>query len=676
MSMLSIGVTGITAAQYALLTTSNNIANADTDGYSRQTTTQAANVAVLTGAGYIGQGAHITSVTRVYNSFLQAQVVSTQSSYNAVNTEYTYASQVDELLSSTTSGLSTSLSSFFTALQDAISDPSSVSARQSAVSAAQTLTSQFQSMSSQLSDLYDAVNEQISSTVDSINSYASSIAELNSEILKARAATGQEPNDLLDQRDQAVVELSKLVGVTTSEDSNGNYNVYIANGQQLVAGTQTRTVTVVQSSDDPERLTIGLLTNSGTSISLSEDQITGGSLAGLISFRTDTLDAASNALGQIAVSLATTFNAQQQLGQDLDGNTAADVSSFLSEFFTISDPTVISDSNNSDTSTIVSASFLAPSVDSDTGAYYSTVTSSDYTLSMTSSGDYQLVRESDGHTWTGADFDNLVDSDGSNSSSEGFEISLDSGSISAGDSFLIEPTRNAASSISVNSAVVSNVDLLALASPVTSSASLSNTGGMTIDSPDVLDGYTLSNIPTTLTYDASAEQLTGFPSGSTITATYSDGTTATFSAGSVDFYSGTATLSNVTFDGLSVDVSGTPKQGDTFTIDVNSDGVSDSSNGTKLGLLQTQDTSSSGTASYSDLYAKIVSKIGTQTSQLEINTSAQESLLTAATDARDAVSAVSTDEEAANLIKYQQAYQASAKILEIAGTLFDTLIQI
>jgi flagellar hook-associated protein 1 len=672
MSMLSIAVTGINAAQYSLLTTSHNIANADTEGYSRQSTTQAANTAVLTGAGYVGQGAHITAVTRTYNSFLQAQVVSTQSSYNAVNTQYTYASQVDELLSSETAGLSTSLSDFFTALQDAVSDPSSTSARQSAISAAQTLTSRMQSMGSQLDDEYDAVNEQISSTVDSINSYAQVVADLNEQILKARAATGQEPNDLLDQRDQAVVELSKLIGVTTSEDSNGNYSVYIANGQQLVSGTQTRTLTAIQSTDDPSRLTVGMVTSSGNSISLSEDQLTGGSLGGLLDFRTETLDVAANALGQIAVSFATTFNAQQSLGQDLYGNSSSDTS-FLSEFFTIADPSVMPNTTNSDSSTVVSASFLSPSVDADTGAFYSTVTASDYTLSMTSGGDYQLVRESDGTTWTASDLTSL----NAAITSEGFELNLDSGTISAGDSFVIQPTRNAASSISVNTSVVNDVGLLALASPVVTSASLSNTGTLDLDTPDVQSGYTLSNIPVTLTYDASADQLTGFPSGSTITATYSDGTTATFAAGSVDFTGASgATLSNVTFDGLSIDMAGTPKQGDTFTIEANTDGVSDNTNATKLALLQSQNTSSSGTASYSDLYAKLVSKVGTQTSQLEITTSAQESLLTQATDARDEVSAVSTDEEAANLIKYQQAYQAAAKILEIAGTLFDTLIQI
>ncbi|SDI04943.1 flagellar hook-associated protein FlgK [Propionivibrio dicarboxylicus] len=666
--VFSVGVSALQVAQINLATTAHNIANTSTDGYSRQRTIQASNIAVLTGAGYVGSGAHVTTIERAYSSTVAAQVNLAQSKVSALDTYSTEITTLDNLLSDEGSSVSSALSSFFGSVSDVSADPSSLTTRQTLVSAAKTLSARFQSVSEQINLQYQNVNSEIQSYVSEVNSYGQRIATLNKQIISAEAANGQPPNDLYDQRDQLVAELNKLVGVGTTANTNGSYNVYFGNGQPLVTSTTVTTLKAVASSEDPSRITIGVDTANG-GVELPESLISGGSLGGILQYRSETLDTAANELGRVAASVAATVNAQQSLGQDLLGNVDGD-SQFASTFFNVSAPKVVANVTNTDMSVVVSASYSAPSISSD-GVPYTNLTTSDYRLQYDGTN-LSLTRLSDNHTWSVAS-SSIEDLNAEIASSaegdQGFSLSV-TGSLTADSSYLIQPTRLAASSIAVNDAISSDVRLVAAAAPIIASASSSNTGSAAITNGTVASGYSMNNVPVTLTYDSASGSLSGF-SSFPVTVTI-DGISSEYSSDPVPYSSG----ATVSFDGISFKLSGTPGNGDTFAIKANTNGVSDSRNMSLIGSLQTAKTMAGNTASYATAYSQMISDIGNKASEIDTVKTAQTTILTQSQDSRNSISGVNLDEEAANLIQYQQAYQAASKVLEIASKLFDSILAI
>ena len=671
---INSGVTGIQVAQLGLATTAHNISNSGTAGYNRQRIVQSSNIATSTGSGYVGQGAHVSTIERVYSSFLTNQVNSSQTQVSSLDAYYSQISQIDNMLASTTTGISSALEDFFSGVQDVAANPSQVSSRQSMISSAQALVSRFKSLDDQLNQMYDGINDQITSTVSSINSYASQIGDLNQQIIVAQSSNNQPANDLLDQRDQLVSELNKLIKVTTTTNTDGSFNVFIGTGQQLVVGTQVSSLVAMQSGADSSRIAVGMKTSSGN-LEMPESLITGGSLGGLLSFRSETLDETANELGRVAASLALTFNAQYALGQDLLGQSAASTSAtstFESDFFTVPEPTVVGNTKNSTGASLTSALTIPSS-----SANYTNLTSSDYRLSL-SGGTYTLTRLSDGTQWSDTDIDTLSDTV---SASEGFSFD-DAGTMVNGDSFVIEPTRDAAGSLAVNSVIAANVSLVAAASPIMTAAGTisasnvvtnSNTGTATISAGSVATGYAdfSTTFPIQLSYDSSTG-LSGFPTGTVSVTNAGTTTTYNYPTDAVPYTSG-ATYS---FSGISFQITGTPSTGDKFIIARNSAGTTDGRNALALGNLQTAKTMAGNTASYEAAYAQLVSDIGNKTRQISVTETAQQALLDQATSASQSLSGVNLDEEAANLLKYQQAYQASAKVIEIASTLFDTLLAI
>lgn len=669
MGIYSIGVSALQNAQLGLATASHNIANASTDGYNRQRIIQASSVATLTGSGYVGNGAQVTTIERIYSSFLVKQVNTAQTKVSELTAYSSSLTELNTLLSDSDSALQTALSSFFTSISTSTnSDPSSVTARQTMVSAAETLTSRFQSLDATLDAQYDSVNSLVQNYVSSINTYSQQIADLNTQIIKAGAANGQTPNDLLDQRDQLVAELNELVGVQTTTNSNGSINVFFGNGQQLVVGNKATTLTTVASSEDPTRLTVGIVSSSGTQ-ELPESVISGGALAGVLSYRSESLDTAANELGRIAASVSLAFNAQHALGQDLLGSIEGD-DSFVSDFFTISSPTVVANTNNSAGSATVTADYEAASY-SDDGTFYTNLTTSDYRLTYDGTT-LTLTRLSDNVSWTGTTVDEINDAMAASSSgSQGFTLSS-SGTFVAGSSYLIQPTKYAAQSIEVNSEISSDVRLVAVAAPIRTAVGSDNTGSATISEGSVVTGYVAPDdgSPVTLTYSSSDGGLTGF-SAYPVTVSV-DGVETTYTSGTVPYTSG----ATYTFNGISFTMTGAPGDGDTFTIERNTNGVSDNRNALLLAQLQTGKTMAGNTATFATIYSQMVSNLGNQGSAAETMLTAQTTVLTEAQEARDSLSGVNLDEEAVDLIEYQQAYQAAAKMLQIASDLFDSILAI
>ncbi|HOB45072.1 MAG TPA: flagellar hook-associated protein FlgK [Zoogloea sp.] len=645
-SLFNIGLTGLNAAQAGLVTTSHNIANAGTAGYSRQSTVQSTNPAMFTGSGFFGEGTRVDTVKRAYNAFLNNQVLSADTKFNEYDTYSTEISQIDNMLADTTVGLSPALQSFFSGVQEVAANPSSIPARQSMISTAQGLASRLNNLSQRLDDVRSGIETQISDTVSTISTYAKDIADINNKIMIAQQAGSAQPaNDLLDQRDQLVQELNKLVRVSTNVDSDGAMSVFIGTGQPLVVGSNPTTLKALPSTADPSRVDANIITQNGGTIAIPESLLGGGKLGGLLSMRSGALDAAQNQLGLIAVGIGTAVNAQNALGQDLNGNLGGDV-------FTRPSVGVTRYTN---------ASTAFPTVDySDV----SKLTGDDYKLTFTDTvGSYTLTRVSDGTAVTAANV--------------GLSITPAAAS-SVGDSFLIQPTRYAAGNFGVT---LSDTRMIAAAAPITAAVSKGNLGSASITAPVVsstadLASFGTAAAPLKLTYAAGS--LTGFPASLPVTYTPLNGSPIALAApvASVPYTSGMT----ISVGGVSFSMSGAVQDNDSFTVGPNTGGVSDSRNAVLLGKLQTTKAllSANGqpSATYQSVYSQLVSTIGNKAREVSVNRDAQQSLVDQATSAQQSVAGVNLDEEAANLIRYQQAYQAAGKVMSIASKLFEQVLSL
>lgn len=671
--LMSIGVSGLQAARVNLTTVGHNTSNSNTIGYSRQRAIQATNIAVQTGAGYIGQGTSVVTVERMYSSFLNKQVDTAQTATAGLNAYYTELQKIDNMLADASSGLSPALAEFFTGVNSVASNPALPSSRQSMVSSAQSLVSRYHAINDQLNALYDGVNSQLTSTIASINSYAQQVATLNDRIVFAQAAaSGQPPNDLLDQRDQLIAELNKLVAVTATTDSNGSYNVFFGTGQQLVVGTQVTTLEAKASSADISRLTIAVK-SSGGSQELPESLITGGSLNGLLTFRSESLDKVSNELGRNATTLALTFNAQHALGQDGKGNIAGEAG-FVPDFFTVPKVRILPNSSNP----VGSPTDFINLTPTTSAANYSNLTGSDY--SLTYDGSTLILRRlSDNKSWSAANVTALNTALAADP--QGFSV-VDPSAFVAGSSYLIQPTRNAASEIAVNPAIAGDYNRIAAAAPIRTSKGSSNTGTAKVSDGSVSTDYVvqtpMSGLPVTLTYSsnsfvASAAVVVTVPGTPTTYQPYAAGASIPYVPGqTITISSSTSTTTAPA--GVSLEITGTPNNNDTFTIARNTAGTSDARNAAALASLQTKKTVFGGTATYQSSYAALVGDIGNKTRQVKSTGDAQQALLDQATDARATLSGINLDDEAADLLRFQEAYNASAKVIEIASKLFETIL--
>jgi len=675
--IIGTGVSGLYAAQLGLQTTEHNIANANTPGYTRQRTIQTSTSGLLTGAGFLGQGTQVATIERVYSRFLTEQVVGSQSSASELDSYYAQVRQIDNLLADPKAGLSPALQDFFDGVAQLAANPADLPSRQAMISTAQALSARYRALGDQLAQMNDGINGEIRASVADINSYAEQIASLNEQIGLAQAASGQPANDLLDSRDQLILELNKVIRAKTTSNSDGSVNVFIGSGQQLVVGSQAVGLATISSPADPSRLVVALKSVAGTQ-EMPEKLLNGGALGGLLAFRSESLDRASRDLGRNAASLALTFNAQSALGQDLFGRSLLSPAGFTPELFSVPAPAVIANANNPAGSPPVSATFVTPPF---SGNFYTDLGKSDYRL--TSDGNNAtLTRLSDDKQWSGA---NLAAVNSALSADpQGFTLAPADPAPPAGASYLIQPTRDTARNLSVNRVLAADPGLIPAAGPIRTAAAANNTGAATISAASVGQGYTAAvqtlsaQPPTPISIEYQAGNLLGFPAGVGVSidghapqpiAAPTD--TVAYTSGATITIVGSAPPSGVSFS-----IAGLPNNGDKFSIDLNPAAVADGRNALALGQLQIQDTMSGKTASFQEAYAQLVSETGSKTRQLQVTSDAQQAILAQAQSSRESLSGVNLDEEAANLIRYQQAYQAAAKAMQIGASLFDTILQI
>lgn len=550
MGVFSIGLSGLNAAQAGLITTSHNIANAGTEGYTRQRTVQEAQEPFFTGGGFLGTGTKITTTLRQYDQFVSKQLLDAQARSAELATYERHIGQIDDLLADPEAGLSPALQDFFRAVQDLAANPTSSAARQSTLSAGDALASRFELLDGRMNEIRGDINDEIVGYVNSINSYAQAIADFNTRIQSAEAAGPAQPaNDLRDQRDQLISELNEIVKVTTVEQSDGAISVFIGNGQSLVVGSAPNKLAAVPDAGDPQRMTVGLVQAGGGMVALPESLISGGELGGLLAFRSESLDQAQSALGQLAMDFVNGFNAQHRLGQTLDGNPGGDFFAFAGT------PTPLT----------------------------------------------------------------------------------------------------AASQIRV---ALTNTRDVAAASPVATAQGAANTGTASIDGGRVLN-------------------LASLPFGADVTLTYDSGTNSFSASGGIVAGPFAYTAGQpFTVGGVELTISGTPANGDTFTLGNNPTGRNDNRNALQLAGLQTANIALAGSANLQSAYASLVSDVGIKSREVQITARAATTLVEQTTAAQQGISGVNLDEEAANLLRYQQLYQASSKVMQIAGKIFEEVLAI
>ncbi|MCX2442543.1 flagellar hook-associated protein FlgK [Citrobacter freundii] len=416
-SLINNAMSGLSAAQAALNTASNNISSYNVAGYTRQTTIMAQANSTLGAGGWVGNGVYVSGVQREYDSFITNQLRAAQNQSSGLTTRYEQMSKIDNLLSSKTSSISTSMQGFFTSLQTLVSNAEDPAARQALIGKAEGLVNQFRTTDQYLRDQDKQVNTAIKASVDQINNYSKQIANLNDQISRMTGVgAGASPNDLLDQRDQLVSELNQIVGVEVSVQDGGTYNVTMANGYSLVQGSNARQLAAVPSSDDPSRTTAAYVDGVAGEVAIPEKLITTGSLGGLLTFRSQELDQTRNTLGQLALAFADAFNTQHKEGFDANGDPGKN-------FFDIGGPAVLSNTTNKGTGALD-----VKITDS------SSVQATDYKITFDGT-DWQVTRLADNTS-----FKPTVT--GGKMSFDGLEITVKNGAL-ANDSFTVKPVGDA-----------------------------------------------------------------------------------------------------------------------------------------------------------------------------------------------------------------------------------------
>lgn len=473
MGIIEIGLSGLRSHQTALSVTGNNVANTNTDGYSRQEAVFEDNPSIQTGAGFLGQGVNIETIRRLSQDFLVEQVRSDTTIYNERNAVLTQAESVDNLLASTTTGITPALSSFFQSIQGGADDPTSVPQRQLLLTQAEGLVSRFRSVNERLNTQLVNINQELQAHVASINSLALSLSELNQSIAVAvGAGQGNMPNDLLDERDRALKQLGELVSVTVfSQGSDGRVNVFIGNGQPLVIGNNAALLNTTPSPENSQRLDIAININGSEQIITNE--LSGGKIGGLVDFRDSELSSAINSLGRIAITLADTVNEQHSLGMDLENNLGGLFFGDINDR-RLAGARVIANGENEPP---LDQSLRVNITDT------SLLTTDDYELRFDgpNDNDFTIVRSETGELVSKSLLPGVFPY---RYEVEGFEIEFEAGTFKVGDRFTLIPTKNGANDINL---IVDRVEEIAFASPIRADAHLGNIGNADISLGTMLD---------------------------------------------------------------------------------------------------------------------------------------------------------------------------------------------
>ena len=642
-ALMSIGKTAMFASYAALQTTGNNIANANTAGYSRQEVQVRDSPGQFNGSGFFGKGVTVATVTRSYDRYLTTQAVASSAIASADAARVDKLGQLENVFPIGASGVGYAAGEFLNAFVDVANLPTDSSARQVVLSQAQELASRFRAAGDQLSALQAGVTQEVQTTVVAVNAIATQIAKLNHDIAELQG-TGQPPNQLLDQRDQLVAELSTKIGVTTIEADDGSIGIFVGGGQNLVLGSNANPLRAVADPFDSSKAALAM-GEGATNRMIPAASLSGGSLSGLLKFQNEDLTAARNLLGQLATAIGGAANAQQALGLDLGAPARAGA-----PIFALGAARVLESSDNA------GSADLSITVDDATQ-----IQASDYEIRFDGSN-YSVSRLSDktavvGSPFTAAQLATGVQFDG-------VTLRLAAGTPATGDRFLAQPVALAASAMQT---VLASPTGIAAAAPFTATTGAGNGGTATVASIAAVDPSYDRTLATDITFTSAAGAYSWSMSDGTTTTTG----TGTWSAGTP-----------ITLNGYELTLAGVPASGDTVRVAPTAATAVNNGNAlafSRLGsVLLVAQTGVAGTAgqTVTDAYASALANVGVRVQSGRTAASISGAIATQAESARANKSGVNLDEEAARLIQYQQSYQAAAKILQVAQSVFETMLQV
>ncbi|MCM1513181.1 MAG: flagellar hook-associated protein FlgK [Oxalobacter formigenes] len=718
-NVFNIGKSALRAANYGISVTGHNISNAKTPGYNRQVILQSNVSGQRFSFGFVGNGVQLDDVRRVYDEFLGKQFVDTQSEASRLGTYYDQIQKINSKLADDTAGVSPALQDFFSAVQEIASTPTSAATREAMLSEAQVLAGRYNNLAAQLNEQRDLINSQMINSVELINTYAHDIAKLNEQISRAQVSESDPaPNDLLDQRDYLITQMAQEIGVRTVENGN-QLDVYVGNGQPVVINNQSFPMYAKYSDEDPQRIEIGYVDKNidPPEIEIPERLLSGGNLKGYMQYRNNELDPVMNELGLLAINLASDFNAQHKIGQDLNGDPGEDLFGFQTRTTAgtaLNDPdyrTISAEANITDVKALKASNYLI----------------------AFDGANYTVTRQSDGTRFDVpdlADPANPVVIDG---------VTFSARDMRAGDSLVIKPLYDAASSLNV---LISDPNKIAAALPVRTASGDENLGSGKISLGEGLNTLLAGSLSydeaagtfTTSaavwyvppgggaaqqfkageegvpyeeggTYDFGGMRftLTASPDAANVltlvpnapatsgTLTFNDQGMFTTDAnvwytppggGEPQWFAANSTNvpyvegASYNFGGMSFTITDSPAAGDTFSIEPNAGGTGDNRNMLALAALQDARTMLNGTTSYQGAYSQMVNRIGSKTRELEVMSNSQDNLLNEIYEEQQSQSGVNLDDEAVNLMWYQQCYSAASQMILTANRMFDTVLGI
>ena len=619
-NLLATGSSALIAFQRALSTVGHNVANINTPGYSRQRVELEARDATYFGYGYQGNGVQIVDVRRMADSLATSRLLDSGGELARLQQLSTLSSRLDQLFSEKATGISAPWSSFFDSVNALSSNAAGSADRESVLAQANALVTRFRQIDQHLDGLDTEVNAGLTAATGEVNRLAKEIAQLNGQIGGSSSPSG----DLLDRRDQLISELVAFTGGNAATQDGGLVNVFSAGGQPLVVGATASTLVTVPDPYRPERLQVALETN-GQRVTLDKRAL-GGQIGGLVEFRTTVLDPAMAELGRIATSLAQTFNEGHRAGMDQYGQMGAD-------FFTLPAPRLSSNANNTGNASLTTSVGNVAGLNAqnvllrfDGAAWVATHPDTGASIPMTG---------------TGTAADPLV--------VNGIEVVLASGTPAANDRFLLQPTAGAAGNLGV---AITDPGRIAAATPVKATTDLANTGSGKLSGLKVTDAANASLLaPADIEFiDATQYTING-----TGPFAYTPGQT-------------------IAYNGWSVVLDGAPAAGDTFSVGPTGANSSDNGNAKLLSNLDDARVLNGGTLTLNGAIGGLTTQVGSAARQADYSAQAQQVIHDQAQAARDAVSGVNLDEEAADLMRLQQAYQAASQIIATADTLFQSLL--
>lgn len=621
--ILNIGLSALLAQQRSLTTTANNIANASTPGYTRQRVELMSRPTERMGNSFIGTGVDITLTRRMSDELLAGQMRSAAGGFHRADALHSLASSLDDLLAGTETGLTATMTAFTNALQNVANDPSATSSREALLSEARNLVARLDALDQRMTTIAGEVRTRMTSTAERISSLGSDIAEINRQLIAAGTATGrQPPAELLDQRDQLLEQLSELVQVTATEQRDGTTSVFIGTGQVLVLGGNSAQVMVTPGNADPSQPQI-VVRGIGPDVNVTPF-ITGGELGGIMDFNREMLAPARSELGRIAVGIVSTVNAVHRNGMDAEGQLGGD-------FFAIGAPATFPAALNTGTGsvavTISDPSALEPT------SYQLTFDGTSYTLQRTDNGAVVPT------TGTGTVLDPLV--------ANGISIVM-SGSPAASDQFYLKPLEHVGGTVSL---LITRPADVAAAAPTRTRSALGNTGTAAISAGRVVDvGHAALLTTSTIEF--------------TSATTYSIN-----GAGSFTYTPG----ESIDVNGTRVEITGAPAAGDEFVIESNVGGTGDNRNVQAM-IERFHGSVFNGDVSLSDAAAGLLTNVGARTAEAGNQRNVQELVLQQTRDRLESVRGVNLDEEAADMLRFEQLYQAAARIMQVSESLFATLL--